>query len=351
MPAWELAIDELECCLVQVFAYWAGQKLGDENPDDPFDKIPTWDASVDGPRVGGKEFMEKFMSPAVIAENSPEWKAREEAIYEQITKGNIPDFMREPQYVHVTFKGDDGQVHVASYRVMPDYLAIGTNDDYVLVPMSGRTAQRICDTMGFTLPTAQMVDQIYGTAQKTGTAITGEPRHYYKAQLPSTSGADMQHLQDFRTANGLDTMTDTQKKGLQMSTWAYAEHDLAIKDGRPGQSSLVAGHKKDIIAAEHGPGREGKLAIYGLYDSKGVPMNAVEAQDGSRMKGIPFYSNHSQDYSDYSHGARMVDQYMMLDGKMMKVADVMADPEMAKGITGLEGDMKDAGRVPGVPRP
>lgn len=355
MPAWTLAVDELECCLVMVFAYIAGQKLGFENPDDPFDKIPAWDTSVNGPRMGGKEFLEKHMSPATIGEGSAEWQKREDAIFEQITKGNIPDFMKEPQYVHVTFKGADGVMHIASYRVMPDYLAIGTNDDYVLVPMTGITAQKICDKMGFTLPTAQMVDQIYGTANKAGTTVAGEPRHYYNLPgdaakgikpdppiLPNTKGPGMEDLQKFREKEGFDAWSNGDKAKLQTSTWSYAEHDLAIKDGRPDQSALVAGHKKDIIAGSH-VGHEKNLAIYGLYDSKGVPMNG--------KGGNPFYSHHSQNYADYSHGARMVDQYMVLDGNMVKVADVMADKNLAKGLTGAEGAIKDGGRVPGVARP
>lgn len=55
---------------------------------------------------------------------------------------------------------------------MPDYLAIGSNDDFVRIPMDPKTAQKIADQTGTSLPTTKMVDDIYKQAD---TRLTPQP--------------------------------------------------------------------------------------------------------------------------------------------------------------------------------
>lgn len=88
---------------------------------------------------------------------------REEQIYSQVIAGNIPNFMRQLSTVtsNANIGGSDYSV---KYFVIPEYLAVGSDSDYFLCPMTPLLAQRICNTLNCTLPTKKMVDQIYTSA-------------------------------------------------------------------------------------------------------------------------------------------------------------------------------------------
>ena len=58
-------------------------------------------------------------------------KEREEAILAEVKTGNVPPFLRTFVPVEVTL----GAVK-ATYFVAPDYLAIGSDDDYFLTPIT-----------------------------------------------------------------------------------------------------------------------------------------------------------------------------------------------------------------------
>ncbi len=51
------------------------------------------------------------------------------------------------------------------YEVMPDYLAIGSDDDFCRIPMNPRTAQRLADMFGASLLTARLSDHIWLQAE------------------------------------------------------------------------------------------------------------------------------------------------------------------------------------------
>jgi hypothetical protein len=88
---------------------------------------------------------------------------RETWIYAQVVSGNVPSFQRTlvPVTVSATISGTG---HTATYYAAPDYLAIGTDADYFLEPTTPLLAQRLCNTLGYTLPTRKMVNQIWTNA-------------------------------------------------------------------------------------------------------------------------------------------------------------------------------------------
>ena len=49
-------------------------------------------------------------------------------------------------------------------RVAADYFAIGEEDDFVRIPLSPLSAQRICDMFDAVLPTSRLVDLIWNGA-------------------------------------------------------------------------------------------------------------------------------------------------------------------------------------------
>jgi hypothetical protein len=61
---------------------------------------------------------------------------RETAIHREITSGNFPEFLRNFKVVAIRDKSPDGKEVVATLEVMPDYLAVGGDDDFVRMPMT-----------------------------------------------------------------------------------------------------------------------------------------------------------------------------------------------------------------------
>lgn len=148
----------------------------------------------------------------------------------------------------VTVKKPDGTT--ITYKVMTDYITV----DGMRVPMSGKTAQAVADHFGLSLPSAQMAQDIYDnadvkiTAQPlSGSGVTVDGRHYSGQEVVNT--------------------------GVGYAPFALAYNDkineqLADKGAQAGGSQIVAGFAKDIIA----PPAPGRLGLYGLYDSKGKPI-------------------------------------------------------------------------------
>lgn len=77
--------------------------------------------------------------------------------------GNVPDFWRRFAEVEISRK-IDGQLHQLTFRVAPEYLAIGSDADYFLMPVSPALAQDLADHLGCVLPTRLIVDDIYAAA-------------------------------------------------------------------------------------------------------------------------------------------------------------------------------------------
>src|SRR6188474_1510553 len=69
---------------------------------------------------------------ALIERFSPmSLKDREQAIIAEVKRGNVPAFLRK--FVAVPVKGTIGDREVrGSIAVLPDYLAVGSDDDYLL---------------------------------------------------------------------------------------------------------------------------------------------------------------------------------------------------------------------------
>jgi len=78
---------------------------------------------------------------------------RESAILDEILKGNIPEFLRKLVPVKLRSQLPSGKVLEATIFVAPDYLAIGSDDDFLRIPMNLHTAAAIAERFGFLLPT------------------------------------------------------------------------------------------------------------------------------------------------------------------------------------------------------
>jgi hypothetical protein len=230
------------------------------------DKIPKRQKHA----ISGSEFAEKAKKLDV--------EQRDELILQEIYSGNFPDFMRKPVIVEIAAIVDGKRVK-AKYFVMPDYLMIGSDNDFIRVPMQPKTAQKIADKFGFFLSTPKICDDIYNAAK-----VKLEPQ-------PLTFARD-----------SFDT---------------FVSHNKIIESQRRQRKGLIAGIKKDVVITNAilKNKKTGRVAIYGWHKLDGKPIQ-------------PVYTGHTDSYVDYSHGIRLVYQKILIDGKSMNYCDVLNDDKM-----------------------
>jgi hypothetical protein len=222
---------------------------------------------------------------------------RENRIFSEILSGNIPDFLRTFSEVTVTRTIKDTS-YTLVFHVAPDYLALGSDEDYFLIPMTPLLAQRLANQLGFSMPTRRMVDQIWQSA----------PLKLNPQPIPPSD--QMTTIPVMFTHN---TMVREQR-GTHLQ-----QHP---------QGTLVAGHKKDVILSNriYNQPPPGRVVIYGWHYTSGSPIQ-------------PVYSGHSETYADYSHGIRAVRDTVLLNGQPMHIRSVLQHPSLHELIS-------DEGPVP-----
>jgi|AGTN01.2.fsa_nt_gi hypothetical protein len=204
---------------------------------------------------------------------------RENSIEKEIKSGNFPNFMRKLVRINTSIITPDGKIISAHYYVMPDYLMIGSDEDFFRIPMQPKTAQKIADTFGCFLSTNKICDDIYKSAR-----VKLDP-------YPLTRDRD--------------------------SVRTFYLHNRIIENQRNGRKGLIAGIKKDVIisSAITKHNRTNRVAIYGWHTLDGNPIQ-------------PVYTGHVDWYVDYSHGIRLVHRTIYVDGEPMDYIDVLKDPEL-----------------------
>jgi hypothetical protein len=213
---------------------------------------------------------------------------REKAVIEEILGGNVPSFLRTLVEVPVTHR-DGKVVHTGFVRVTPDYLSIGTDDDFIRMPMNGRSAQRIAQAASCVLPTPALVDAIYRTASLK------------LSSSPLPPGEEMMSSEYFERHN------------------AEIEEHRRRAQGRLG--ALTAGHKKDVVITRRLEYEPHQLAIYGWHRDDGVPLQLLS-------------TFHEDTYVDYTHGVRLVAGQMALDGEIAAVGEVLRDARRCALLSG-----------------
>jgi len=206
---------------------------------------------------------------------------REARMLAEILAGNIPGYLRT--FVPITVNANiSGNPTTATYYVTRDYLGIGTDHDFVRMPMSPLIAQPIVDAFDCIMPTRKMVNDIY-------TQCTVK-------LAPSPISP---------------TTTD-----ITRMTTMYRHHQT-VEVQRAGHplTALLGGIKKDVVITALLPANPGKVAIYGWHQLNGVPIQ-------------PLYLGHEISYGDYSHGIRLVSKQMLVNGAPMSTTAVLAHPQL-----------------------
>jgi hypothetical protein len=79
----------------------------------------------------------------------------------ELERGNVPSFLGHLTPVKLATNPGNGRLVAATIWVTPDYLAIGSDDDFLYVPLTYDSATIVADRFGSVLPTPRMVDAIY----------------------------------------------------------------------------------------------------------------------------------------------------------------------------------------------
>ncbi len=209
------------------------------------------------------------------------WKERDSLAVQQILSGNVPSFLQHFVPVVSRITDSSGISHEAIFYVSPDYLSIGTDEDWARIPLTPMAAQRIADSFHCFLPTRKMVDLIY---QQSKVKLEPVPMYAFRDSSPTM--------------------------------W---QHHLIIEGQRNGRKGLIAGIKKDVVISgkiSRDP-KAGRVAIYGWHQPDSKPIQ-------------PLYTGHINWYVDYSHGIRLIYRKIRIDGKEMDYTDVLKDPVYQK---------------------
>jgi hypothetical protein len=230
--------------------------------------------------LSGSQFVQS------VSEMSPQ--EREQAIRDEILKGNLPEFLRKLVPVELHCELASGKNLTAIIFVTPDYLAIGSDADFVRIPMNLHTAAELADRFGFILPTKKMVDAIYLQSR------------YHLVPQPLPAGPQMRSTTYYWTHN---QMIEDQ------------EHALGVRLGE-----LVSGDKKDVVITNRLAANIGRIAIYGWNRGPGQPIQ-------------PLSTVHGANYADYSHGIRLVSEKALIDGKLRSIFDILHDSSLASVLS------------------
>jgi hypothetical protein len=218
---------------------------------------------------------------------------RQNAALKELRRGNIPDFLKKLKPIQMSYTPPNGEEMSGTIWVMPDYLAIGSAEDFLRIPLTYSSAIAIANDFGFILPTRKIVDAIY---QQSTCHL--EPEALPPGSKMRSSEYYLRHRQMIRAQR--------RRAGCDLG-------------------ELTSGHKKDVVITNLLNKKSGRIAIYGWHRQNGEPIQ-------------PLSTVHEAEYADYSHGLRLVSQTLWINGQPRSIFDVLQDPALAPLLT-YEGEI------------
>lgn len=219
--------------------------------------------------------------------------ARDDAVRQQLLAGNMPSFLHRLVPASWTAQRADGVPVRVTLCVLADYLAIGSDDDYLHVPMGLASALAVARAFGMMLPTTRIVDAIY---RQSAVHLKPQP-------LPPDD-----RMRSTATIVHHEELVQAQRAAI---------------DAPP--AALTAGHKKDLVLSNRLWTLPDRVAIYGWHREDGKPIQSLSTVHGAR-------------YADYSHGVRLVARIAWIDGIARPLTDLLEDAEFAP-VFSAEGVM------------
>ncbi len=214
---------------------------------------------------------------------------REKALVKEILKGNVPSFSRKLKAINFT-RDINNKTYKVQFLTTCDYLAIGSDEDYLYIPTTPSTAQFLADQFDCILPTKKLVDIIYNKSQ-----IKLSPQPIPPSNKMTTIPVFLEH-------------TDSIKEQIERL-------NLNRED-----NNIIAGHKKDIIISKkiynHNKNFD-PVVIYGWHRGINNPIQ-------------PVYNGHNSMYADYSHGVRLIYNYAIVNDDTLSITEILKDSELSK---------------------
>lgn len=225
--------------------------------------------------VSGTEFVSKVRNLTGLQ--------RDEKVLIQLREGNIPTHVRK--FHPITFSREETSITVC---VSTDYLAVGSDNDFVRFPLGLSAVNSLFKDWKFILPTVKIVDQIFSAAS-------------------------------------LKIAPSPKKPGPTMESTDYIfEHNQTIQSQVKNLNGLIAGHKKDLVISTRLLKKPDRIAIYGWHSSNGNPIQ-------------PLSTVHHKEYADYSHGVRLVSNEAFLNERPVLLSDLLQISEYAALINPSDG--------------
>jgi len=215
------------------------------------------------------------------------WQARDSFAVNEVLAGNVPLFLKKFVAIHTSIiDSTTGKTIKATYYVAPDYLSIGSDDDWARINITPLAAQKIADSFNCFLPTKKMVDDIYSAAK-----LKLEPVPMY---------------------------------AFRDSTPTMWHHHLIVEGQRKGRRGLIAGIQKDVVIS----GKISRDPIPKAFGTDRVAIYGWHKPDGKPIQ--PLYTGHIFWWVDYSQCIRLVYRQIKVNGKWMDYVDVLKDPVLQK---------------------
>jgi hypothetical protein len=212
---------------------------------------------------------------------------RDAQVREELLSGNVPHFLRRLAPVTVA-SADSAHPIEITVCVLPDYLAVGSDADFVFVPLGLEAALDVAGRLGFGLPTPKLVDAIY---EESAVKLAPQP-------LPAG-----------------DRMRSTDYFVHHTQLIAQQRSALGVPLGE-----LTAGDKKDLVLTSRLWEFPGRVAIYGWHRAVNEPIQPLSTVHGAR-------------YADYSHGVRLVSRIVYVNGVKRSIDEVLGEPRLAPLLT------------------
>ena len=211
--------------------------------------------------------------------------ARDALVTGELRTGNVPAFLRRLVPVSIRGENADHEPVRLTVCVLPDYLAVGSDEDFLYVPMGLKAALDIAARFGLVLPTPKLVDAIY-----VASPVKLDPQPLAASNEMRSTAYLLYHS--------------------ELIALQRALHPDPL-------GTLTSGDKKDLVLTARLWQLPGRVAIYGWHRAAGLPIQPLSTVHGAR-------------YADYSHGVRLVSPTVYVSGEgPRRIEDVLADRRLA----------------------
>jgi hypothetical protein len=209
---------------------------------------------------------------------------RDDLVMAKICSDGLPEFMKTPVEITVSENGN-----ILKYYATPDYICIGTDSNYVRMPIMAKTMRALCDKMNMALSTRKMVNQVWNAAQAK--------------MIPSPNGPPYTEVMGSIT------------KLLEN------ENRIRLQLENVSLGTLVSGIKKDVVNAKALTTAHDRLGIYGWIKKDSTPIQGLNCV------------SHNAQYVDYSQTLRGISRTMLLNGNEVDFYDIIKDQNLCSLIS------------------